>query len=162
MFRRDERSRATVARGSALDMELRRGRCCPPAPASQVREHREQRDQPGHEATGAAAASPCPPGPPGCPAAPAQPGIPEGSGIAGSARAPGTRRGGGDWEDWEGLGRTGGSGRGQEDRGVPQVRVAVPGRGSEQVAHETQETKDTWGVLVGLGGPGSPGSPGPS
>ncbi|XP_066041256.1 rhotekin isoform X3 [Chamaea fasciata] len=35
MFRRDERSRATVARGSALDMELRRGCCCPPVPASQ-------------------------------------------------------------------------------------------------------------------------------
>ncbi|NXF28033.1 RTKN protein, partial [Rhodinocichla rosea] len=35
MYRRDERSRATVAEGSALDMELRRGCCCPPAPAPQ-------------------------------------------------------------------------------------------------------------------------------
>ncbi|XP_054489260.2 rhotekin isoform X4 [Agelaius phoeniceus] len=35
MYRRDERSRATVAEGSALDMELRRGCCCPSAPAPQ-------------------------------------------------------------------------------------------------------------------------------
>ncbi|NXA02296.1 RTKN protein, partial [Nesospiza acunhae] len=35
MYRRDERSPATVAEGSALDMELRRGCCCPPAPAPQ-------------------------------------------------------------------------------------------------------------------------------
>ncbi|OWK56766.1 Rhotekin [Lonchura striata] len=70
MFRRDE-----VARGSALDMELRRGCCCPPVPAAQVREHREEyreyrehreeyRAGTGHRATGAVTASPCPPGHP--------------------------------------------------------------------------------------------------
>ncbi|KAM3672955.1 rhotekin isoform 4-T5 [Ammospiza maritima maritima] len=35
MYRRDEWSRAAAAEGSALDMEQRRGCCCPPAPAPQ-------------------------------------------------------------------------------------------------------------------------------